>query len=164
MRIESATAADAPAIAAIYDEAARTSPATFDLEGHPAAWWEQALAEADLGAGHVTLVARDHERVAGFARAALHKVKPAYVTTAESSVYVAASHRGRGVGGALMDALIEHAERSPLLLLVAGITQPNDASVALHRARGFVYVGTFHDVGRKLGQTWDVAWYERSVA
>jgi phosphinothricin acetyltransferase len=161
MRIERATSEHAEAIAAVYDEAARTTPATFDLEGHPPQWWADAIAADDypfrvaLDAGGELL---------GFARAGLHKVKPAYSTTCETSVYVAQSARGRGAGRALYDALLEDLEAAPdLLLAVGGITEPNPASVALHLACGFTPVGTFHDVGRKLGRTWDVTWYERPL-
>jgi L-amino acid N-acyltransferase YncA len=159
MRIELATSAHAEAIAAIYDEAARTTPATFDNEGHPPAWWADAI---ETG-GYPFLVARD-DRLLGFARAGLHKLKPAYGTTCETSVYVAESARGRGIGRALYDALLAELDAAPeYLLAVAGITEPNPASVALHTACGFTPVGTFHNVGEKLGRTWDVTWYERPL-
>jgi L-amino acid N-acyltransferase YncA len=161
VRIEPATVAHAGAIAAIYDEAARTTPSTFDLEGHPPGWWADAIAANDYPF-HVAL--DDGGTPRGFARAGLHKVKPAYATTCETSVYVAAAARGRGAGQALYDALLARLDASPdLLLAVAGITEPNPASAALHRACGFTPVGTFHDVGRKLGRTWDVTWYERAL-
>jgi phosphinothricin acetyltransferase len=159
MRIERATSAHAPAIAAIYDEAARATPATFDNEGHPAAWWADVIAANT----YPFFVAIDGD-VLGFARAAQHKVKPAYGTTCETSVYVGERARGRGVGRALYDVLLADLESAPgLLLAVAGITEPNPASVALHAACGFTSVGTFHNVGEKLGRTWDVTWYERPL-
>jgi L-amino acid N-acyltransferase YncA len=161
MRIESATAAHSAAIAAIYDEAARTSPATFDLEGHPPGWWAERI---DAGDYPFLVALGDDGAVLGFARGSRHKEKPAYGTTCETSVYVAAAARGRGAGRALYDALLAQLERSPLLLAVAGITEPNPASVALHTSCGFTPVGTFHAVGRKLGRTWDVTWYERSLS
>jgi L-amino acid N-acyltransferase YncA len=159
MRIERATPAHADGIAAIYDEAARTTPATFDLEGHEPDWWAGVIAAND----YPFFVAVDGELI-GFARAAQHKVKPAYGTTCETSVYVGASARGRGVGRALYDALLAELDAAPgLLLAVAGITEPNPISVALHTACGFTPVGTFHNVGEKLGRTWDVTWYERPL-
>jgi L-amino acid N-acyltransferase YncA len=161
MRVESATSAHATAIAAVYDEAARTTPATFDLEGHPPPWWDDVIAADE----YPFVVALDGgAELLGFARGALHKIKPAYGTTCETSVYVASSARGRGVGRALYDTLLAELDASPLLLAVAGITEPNPASVALHAACGFTPVGTFHGVGRKLGRTWDVTWYERPLA
>jgi L-amino acid N-acyltransferase YncA len=161
MRIAAATHAHAAAIAAVYDEAARTTPATFDLEGHPPAWWSDVITANDYP---FAVALDDGDELLGFARGALHKVRPAYATTCETSVYVASSARGRGVGRALYDALLAELEASPLLLAVAGITQPNPASVALHVACGFTPVGTFHGVGHKLGRTWDVTWYERALA
>jgi phosphinothricin acetyltransferase len=160
MRIEPANPDHAEAIAAIYDEAARTTPATFDLEGHPPQWWADVIAAGT----HPFVVALDGAGPLGFARAAQHKVKPAYGTTCETSVYVAGAARGQGVGRALYDALLAQLDAEPeLLLAVAGITEPNPASVALHVACGFTPVGTFHSVGRKLGRTWDVTWYERPL-
>jgi L-amino acid N-acyltransferase YncA len=160
MRIEHATSAHAPGIAAIYDEAARTTPATFDLEGHEPSWWAEAIAAN----AYPFFVAIDNGDVLGFARAAQHKVKPAYGTTCETSVYVGERARGRGVGRALYDVLLAELEAAPgLLLAVAGITEPNPASIALHSACGFTPVGTFHNVGEKLGRTWDVTWYERPL-
>ena len=170
MRIEPATPAHAAAIAAIYDEAARTSPATFDLEGHPPDWWADAIAAGDYpffaatGDRRLKAGGPGGGELLGFARAGLHKVKPAYGTTCETSVYVAPQARGRGAGRALYEALLAELEASPLLLAVAGITEPNPVSVALHVACGFTPVGTFHNVGRKLGRTWDVTWYERPLA
>ena len=161
MRIAPATPAHAEAVAAVYDEAARTTPATFDLEGHAPDWWAGAIADNHYPF-HVAL--GDDGELLGFARASLHKVKPAYGTTCETSVYVAESARGRGAGRALYDALLAQLDAAPdLLLAVAGITEPNEASVALHVACGFTPVGTFHNVGTKLGRTWDVTWYERPL-
>jgi phosphinothricin acetyltransferase len=161
MRIEPATPAHATAIAAVYDEAARTTPATFDLEGHPPQWWAEAI---EAGEYPFVVALGEHDQLLGFARAGLHKVKPAYGTTCETSVYVAASARGRGVGHALYAALLAELDAAPgLQLAVAGITEPNPVSVALHTACGFTPVGTFHNVGSKLGRTWDVTWYERPL-
>ena len=160
MRIEPATADHAPAIAAIYDAAARETPATFDLEGHAPSWWATAVTDA----AYPFVVAIADGAVLGFARAGQHKVKPAYATTCETSVYVAADARGRGVGRALYDVLLNELDATAALLLaVAGITLPNAASIALHEACGFSLVGTFHNVGVKLDRRWDVAWYERPL-
>jgi phosphinothricin acetyltransferase len=151
------------AIAAIYAEAAETSYATFDLAGRPPSFWEAALTpEID---GHTMLVALDGGgAVLGYAKSGRHKDRAAYDTTCETSVYLAASARGRGVGRALYDALLSRLEASPLLLAVAGVALPNEASVRLHRSCGFVDVGTFHDVGVKFGVKRDVLWFERSLA
>jgi phosphinothricin acetyltransferase len=160
MRIEPATAAHAAAIATVYDAAARATPATFDLDGHPPAWWADVVTDRT----YPFFVAVHDSAVLGFARAAQHKVKPAYGTTCETSVYVAEEARGHGVGRALYDALLWELDATAgLLLAVAGITLPNAASIALHESCGFGLVGTFHNVGVKLDRRWDVAWYERPL-
>ena len=41
----------------------------------------------------------------------------------------------------------------------AGITEPNEASAALHKAHGFEHIGTYREIGRKFGRFWDVALY-----
>jgi phosphinothricin acetyltransferase len=164
MRIRDAGSADLPAIAAVYGEAASSSHATFDLEGRSIAWWQDRLEEVDPGAGHLLLVAVDGTTVLGYAKSALHKEKPAYATTVETSVYVDAGQRGRGVGDALYTALLDRLDASGLRLAVAGVALPNDASERLHRAHGFTEIGVFEGVGVKHGRAWDVRWFQRPLA
>ena len=147
-----------------------SSAATFDLEGKPPEWWRDEIAAADPGAGRMTLVALgggDDDggaTVLGYAKSGTHKDRPAYDTTRETSVYVAAGARGRGVGGALYDALLPRLEALPdLRLAVAGVALPNDASTRLHLSRGFTPVGTFTGIGWKFGRVWDVTWYQRPL-
>jgi phosphinothricin acetyltransferase len=113
----------------------------------------------------MTLVALGSgDAVLGYAKSGMYKERPAYDTTCETSVYVAASGRGAGVGGALYDALLARLAASPLRLAVAGVAEPNEASTRLHLSRGFTRVGTFTGVGTKFGRSWDVTWYQRSLA
>jgi len=164
-RIEPAGKQHAAAIAAIYDHAATTSPATFDLEGKPAEWWREQIASENRDAGHITVVALgDEEEVLGYAKSGTYMERAAYDTTRLTSVYVAEGGRGRGVGGALYDELLARLERTPgVKLAVAGIAEPNEPSIRLHLSRGFTYVGTFTAVGTKFGREWDVAWYQRAL-
>jgi phosphinothricin acetyltransferase len=153
------------AVAGIYAREAEDSPATFDLEGRSRAWWEEVLQHSDRAAGHLLLVALASDgHVLGYAKSGPFRDRPAYDTSVEVSAYVDADARGRGIGAALYAELIAALERSDALLAVAGITEPNEASVRLHRAHGFEPVGTFHGVGVKFDRAWDVTWYERSVA
>jgi phosphinothricin acetyltransferase len=164
MQIRDAGAADLPAIAAIYAAAAEDSHATFDLEGRSIAWWQDRLEEVDAGAGHLLLVALDGTTVLGYAKSGLHKEKPAYATTVETSVYVDGRHRGRRVGDALYAALLGRLDASDRRLAVAGVALPNDASERLHRAHGFTEIGVFEGVGVKHGRAWDVRWFQRPLA
>jgi phosphinothricin acetyltransferase len=165
MRIELAADRHAPAIAAIYAQAAATSAATFDLEGKSESWWREAIAGADPGKGHMTLVALGpDDEVLGYAKSGEYMERAAYDTTCLTSVYVADGGRGKGVGGALYDELFERLEQTDLRLAVAGIAEPNEASTRLHLSRGFTFVGRFTDVGTKFGRSWDVSWYQRPLA
>ena len=152
------------AVQAIYAWEIEHSAITFDLEDLGLAGWEQALAGLDASLGHAFLVAEDEDgTVLGYAKTGRWRDKGAYATTAETSVYVDRDARGRGVGSLLYTELIARAERSPLRRLVGGMTEPNDASRALHLAHGFELVGTFDGVGVKFGQAWDVTWFQRAV-
>jgi phosphinothricin acetyltransferase len=167
--VESPRIADARAhhldqIATIYADVVRTSPATFDLEPPAIERWQEALAQADPGAGRFLLVALDGDRVLGYAKSGPHKQRAAYDSTCETSAYVAGDARGNGVGTALYSRLFELLDASPLRLAVAGITEPNEASTALHLSFGFRRVGTFEGVGVKFGKPWSVTWYQRPLA
>lgn len=165
MRIVPAAEAHVPAIAAIYDEAARTSVATFDVVGQPESWWHDALAQVDQSTGRLLLVALESGgEVLGYAKSGEHKSRPAYASTCETSAYVAAAGRGRGVGGALYDDLLARLDESPLRLAVGGVAEPNEASTRLHLSRGFTLVGTFPGAGVKHGREIDVTWYARRLA
>jgi phosphinothricin acetyltransferase len=152
-----------PGIAAIYAHEAETSPSTFDVVGPPEEEWQRQLGALDPAAGHMMLVALDGDEVLGYAKSGTHRSRPAYDTTCETSVYVAASAQGRGVGGALYDELLPRLEASPLRLAVAGMTEPNEASKRLHVSRGFTFVGTFTGIGTKYGRSWDVSWFQRPL-
>lgn len=156
--------ADLPAVEAIHAEAARSSAATFDEVGRPAAWWRATLESCDFEKGHLLLVAVSGDgTVLGYAKSGQFRDKAAYRTTCETSIYLGADHRGSGVGGALYRELFARLDRGPLRLAVAGVTQPNVASDRLHRALGFEEVGTFTGVGTKFGRPWDVRWYQRRL-
>jgi L-amino acid N-acyltransferase YncA len=161
--IAEATADHLTEIAAIYGDVVRTSPATFDLEPPPIDAWREALEATDPAAGHFLLVALDGNEVLGYTRSGTYMVRAAYDSTCLTAVYVAAAARRRGVGTALYARLFELLEASPLRLATAGITEPNEASTALHLAFGFRRVGTFEGVGIKFGKPWSVTWYQRPL-
>ena len=140
------------------------TPATFDVEPQPLEWWRHVLNDIDPAAGRLLLVAERDGHVAGYVKSGRWMVKPAYATTVEISVHVSPDHQGTGVGHALYTELFRRLDATALRLAVAGVTQPNEASARLHHRHGFTEVGTFHGVGVKLGQAWDVLWLERPLA
>ena len=86
------------------------------------------------------------------------------VTDSSISAYVRADARRAGIGHALYASLLAVLVRQGFRDAYAGVTLPNDASVALHRAAGFTPVGVYRGVGYKLGAWHDVAWFERALA
>jgi phosphinothricin acetyltransferase len=163
VQIRQAAPADLATITDIYNHYVRSSPATFDLEPFSveqrSAWF---LEHADSGR-HRLLVADEQGRVVGYATTSRFRGRAAYDTTVEASVYCAPDALGRRIGSALYQALFAAIAGEDINRIVAGITLPNPASVALHKSFGFLEVGVFSQTGRKFDQYWDVAWFERPL-
>src|SRR4051812_46033492 len=153
--VRSADPADLPRIAAIYDDQVRTAISTFDLEPRPLSYWESRL--ASTAPGDHLLVADSGGGVVGYAYSSSYRPRPGYARTREVSVYLAAAARGRGLGRALYDELLERLRADGVHQVLAVIALPNDASEALHRSCGFTRVGVLPEVGWKLGRWIDTA-------
>jgi phosphinothricin acetyltransferase len=152
--IRRATVDDVPAITEIYNEAVLTTTATFDTEVRTVAdrrAWFEAHDER-----HPVLVAEVDGRVAGFASLTRWSDRKAYDETAETSFYVCAASRGRGVGRKLKGAIIDEARRLEYHTLIARVAQESVESLHLNQAFGFVHVGTLKEVGCKFGKRLDV--------
>jgi phosphinothricin acetyltransferase len=153
---------DATACAAIYAPFVAETAVSFE-ELAPAPE-EMATRIERLSASHAFLVAEIDGDVAGFAYAGPHRERAGYRWAADVSVYVHADHRGTGLGRALYDGLFPLLTRQGIRVAVSGITLPNDASMALHRACGFELVGIYRRIGYKAGAWRDVAWLQLDLA
>lgn len=150
--VRDATPADMPAIQAIYAREVLHGLASFEEEP-PSADELRARRDGILVLGLPYLAAELDGRVVGYSYASPYRPRPAYRNTVEDSVYVAPEARGRGVGRALLTALIERCESGPWRRMIAVIGDSGNAgSVALHERLGFLRVGTLDAVGFKLGQ------------
>ncbi len=107
------------------------------------------------------LVARDDGRVLGWAALALVSRRACYRGVAENSVYVAVDARGRGIGRALLGALVERSEAAGIWTIQAHMFADNAPSRALHEACGFRLVGIRERLARKHGEWRDTALLER---
>lgn len=161
--IRDATAADAAAIAAIYNHYIATSTATFEVDPVEQDSMEARMHEV-IDGGYPYLVAEVDRRVIGYAYAARYRPRAAYAQTVETSVYVAHDTVARGIGTALYTALFERLRGFPLHAAIAGIALPNPGSVALHEKFGFTQVGQLPEVGRKFDRWIDVGYWHRSLA
>ena len=126
---------DWPAVEAIFREGIDGGHATF--ESAPPTW-----EEFDAGKRpELRLVAVDATDVLGWAAASSVSTRPVYAGVVEHSVYVADAARGRGVGSALLTALIAAAEQQGVWTIQSGIFPENTASLRLHNKHGFRVVG-----------------------
>jgi L-amino acid N-acyltransferase YncA len=159
VRITPMAAADWPACRRIYAEGIATGLATFETA---APEWE-AWDAAHLAAGR--LVARDRAGgVVGWAALSPVSDRCAYEGVAEVSVYVAAEARRRGVGGALMGALLAAADDAGIWTVQAGVLLENRGSLALADRAGFRVIGIRERIGRLDGRWRDVMLLERRSA
>lgn len=150
-------AEDWPAVARIYAAGIADGDATFEQDVPDWGQWAQA---------HVNdpcLVARGPSGdVLGWAALGPVSARPVYRGVAEVSIYVDPAHTRRGVGRALLGALIEASERAGFWTLEAGIFPENAGSIALHEALGFELVGVRKRIGQMVDGRWrDVLLYER---
>lgn len=148
-------AVDAKGILEIYNHAVTSTTDTFDLV--PRTLEQQLAWIADHAGAHPALVAAEpNGNVLGFASLSPYRPRPAYATTAEDSVYVAGSARGRGVGKALLSELVRVGHEHGFHSVIGRIVGHNEVSIGLHRACGFTEVGVEREVGRKFGRWLDV--------
>jgi phosphinothricin acetyltransferase len=113
---------------------------------------------------HAWVVVEDEGRVVGYAYGGPFKSRPAYRWSCEVSVYLELGRRRTGAGRALYEGLFARLADRGFRTTVAGMTLPNEASVALHRAMGFEPIGTYRHIGWKHGRWHDVAWAQRTIA
>jgi phosphinothricin acetyltransferase len=149
---------DAAACAALYEPHVNGSATSFEEVAPDAARFRDQI--ATTLARYPWIVLDDGGHVLGYAYASEHRSRAAYRWTAEVSIYVDPAHHGAGAGRRLYAALFELLRRQNLRIALAGITVPNDASIALHRALGFEEVGVYRDIGWKAGAWRDVAWWQ----
>ena len=144
----SASPADAPAIATIYNQGIVDRIGTFETEPRGA---EQI--EAWFDGRHPIVVVEEGREVVAFASTSAYRSRPCYVGVAEFSVYVARNHRGSGAGCVAMTALLEAAQAAGFWKLLSRIFPENTASRALMAKVGFREVGLYRRHG-KLDSAW----------
>lgn len=161
--VRPAVADDLEAIAAIYAHHVRTGVATFEIEPPDTQEWRRRFgAVKDSGLPFVS--AEVDGVVVGYAYCSPWKSRPAYRHTVEDSVYLAHDAVGQGVGGRLLDALLAGCADSGVRQVIAVVADADaDASIALHRRRGFVDAGRLTAVGFKHGRWLDTILMQRTL-
>ena len=159
--IRLATPQDAAGIWAIYAPVVRDTPTSFEV---------LPPSEEELGARvrktlirYPWLVCTARGTLLGYAYAGGHSERAAYQWSVNVSVYVHARARRMGIGQALYDTLFAILRMQGFVRAYAGITLPNAESVGFHESLGFTKVGTFSQVGYKMGAWHDVGYWQMAI-
>jgi phosphinothricin acetyltransferase len=161
MTIRACATTDAAAVSEIYNHYVRDTVVTF--EETPISAGEMAQRIEDVGARFPWLVWDDAGAVTAYAYATAWKSRSAYRFSVETTIYVAASHHGRGIGSELYGALLASLKTGGFHTAVGGIALPNPGSVALHEKLGFRKIAHFAEVGRKFDRWVDVGYWQRTL-
>ena len=161
--IRDAVAADIPAITAIYTVEVTDFVNTYEYEVPNEAEMSRRMQDI-TGRGYPYLTAELDGDIIGYAYASSFRSRAAYHWVVENSVYVAAIAQGRGIGAALLQALIDACQARGFRQMVAVIGEPtNTASIRLHERFGFRHIGTFPGIAWKHGRWLDTVFMQRAL-
>lgn len=161
MKIRLARKEDAPALVEIYAPYVQGTAITFEYEVPSVTEFEKRI-EKTLKR-YPYLVAEEEGRILGYAYASTYYDRTAYDWAVEMSVYLHPDARGKGLGTQLYDRLEHLLAEQGYLRFLACIALPNDASIRLHKKRGYVQVGHFPKIGYKFDKWHDVVWLQKTL-
>ena len=153
------TAADAAAVLAIYQAGIDGGDASFE---HAAPDWPAF--DASRLPEHRLVAVDEHDTVLGWVAVSAVSTRAVYAGVVEHSIYIDPAAQGRGVGRALLRALIASTEAAGIWTIQSGVFPENTASLALHHACGFRTLGVRERIARHAaqGNRWrDVVFLER---
>lgn len=156
--IRQAVPGDAAAICGIYNYYVQNTAATFEEE--PVRVSEMENRVRTISAAYPWLVLEETDAITGYAYANKFRDRSAYRYTAEISIYLQNGQENRGLGTLLLARLIEETKKINMHVLIAGITLPNDRSVAVHEKFGFEKIACFKEAGFKMNRWLDVGYWE----
>ena len=162
MTIRTATPDDAEAVAAIYAHVVRDTVISFELEA-PGVQEMRSRSAATLQRLPWLVSLDAGGEVNGYVYASKHRERAAYQWAVEATAYVRADSRGRGIGKRLYTRLFETLADLGYYQAFAGITLPNEASVALHESVGFERIAVYRNVGFKHGAWRDVGVWQKTL-
>jgi L-amino acid N-acyltransferase YncA len=160
-RIRLATVVDAAAVLAIYEPYVLETAISFETESPSVEEMRERISH--YGETHPWLVYELDGRIAGYAYSSPWHARAAYAWSCEVSIYVDRAMHRRGIGRALYIVLLEALRRLGYYTAIAGVTEPNPASVGLHESMGFHRTATYRNVGFKAGRWWDVTYLELAL-
>jgi phosphinothricin acetyltransferase len=152
---------DLAALTAIYNHYVETTAITFDLQPktlEQRQGWLDGFAESGR---HQCFVAEVGGEAVGWASTGKFREKAAYDSTVETSIYLKPGLQGQGIGRRLFESLFGVLAGEDVHSAVGVVTLPNEPSIRLHQAFGFVLAGTLRESGRKFGRLWDIGMYQK---
>jgi len=158
MVIRFALPADAPALLAIYAPYITDTFISFEYEVPSLAEFARRIATIQQQLPY--LVAEVDGRLLGYAYASKHRDRMAYQWSVDTSVYIHPDGHRQGIGRQLYNRLFDLLRQQGYYTVYAGITIPNPKSESFHQSMGFELVGTYHNVGYKMGAWRSVSWLQ----
>ena len=157
--IQSITKNNISACLAIYNYEVIHGVATLDLEPRTLEEWHEWY-NAHSDEHHPIIVGTIDDVVVGYASLSPYRLKDAFKSTVELSIYIHQDYRGQGVATQLMERILEIAKEDTMLHnVVSVITAGNEGSTKLHNRFGFTYCGLTPEVGFKHGKYQDTETY-----
>jgi len=161
-RIRPFTAADYPQMREIYEQGLNTGHATYETRSLT---FEEFKSGKIMPSVYVAVEEDDDSKVLGWVSAAPVSTRTVFHGVVEDSIYLGSEAQGRGIGGALLDRLIEVCVDLHKWAIHSWIFPENTGSAGLHKSRGFVKVGTYSHMakmtyGELAGQWRDTDVYE----
>jgi phosphinothricin acetyltransferase len=157
--VRDASAADLPAISAIYNHYVLHSTCTYQLDPETLAE-RQAWFDLHSPDKYPVVVAELDRQVVGWGSLSKFHARAGYAPTAEASVYIAPGLHRRGLGRAILQSIVERARIAKFHSLIGGASADQPASIALQESLGFTRVAHFKEVGQKFGQWLDVVYMQ----
>lgn len=164
MEIRSARIADADGINEIGNHYILNTPANFKIDSLTREEREAWMKDFSDSGRYRLIVGIENDRVLGYACSTTFHERCAYQTSIATSIYLHPDALGKGLGSQLYTVLFEQLKNEDIHRAFAGITLPNEASVAIHKKFGFTEVGIFTEAGHKYDKYWDVLWMERPLS
>ncbi len=154
---------DAAEILAVYAPYVTDTTVSFEYEVPSLEEFTQRIARTREQFGYVVAVDSQTGRIAGYAYYGTLRSRPAYQWSAETSIYLAPEHQGKGLGTRLLGTIERLMARQGIALAVACITSENTGSIEFHRRAGYTLCGTFDNCAFKLGRWLGVTWMEKQL-
>ncbi|MBT6415166.1 GNAT family N-acetyltransferase [Candidatus Puniceispirillum sp.] len=151
-------------VTAIYGHHVETSTASFETIAPSIEDMTSRFTQLQIKHYPTLVAVNADDHIMGFAYAGPHKPRVAYNHTVEDSIYVHPDHLSKGIGKALLASIIDHAQRlgyKQMMAVIGG--SDNHGSINLHKALGFIHIGTAQKIGYKFNRMVDVVYMQRDL-